>query len=63
MKNDKRPLINEEQYDDTFFTTASSGDCTGLIPEGGNLTEEEFIDYKEVYPFSVPQMPENDKGR
>ncbi len=50
MKNDKENEI---------FAAASSGECTGLIPEGGNHTPEEIDRYRDIYPFA---MPAKDKG-
>lgn len=37
---------------DDYFA-ASAGDCTGLIPSGGN-TDEELSNYEEVYPYLPP---------
>lgn len=48
----------EDNLIENFCASCSSGDCTGLIPAGENLTEDEFEAYKEIYPFSVPDMPE-----
>lgn len=58
MKNEEkeRPIIPEPL--DEFCSSCSSGDCTGLIPAGGEMDEETFMDYKKLYPFSVPEFPE-----
>lgn len=52
VKRDEKELIQN------YMPASSSGDCTGLIPADGNPTEEEFESYKEIYPFSVPKMPD-----
>ena len=33
---------------------ASACECTGLIPQGGDLTEDEFESSKDLFPFSGP---------
>ncbi len=48
-----------EDKDNKIFAAASSGECTGLIPEGGNHTPEEIERYKDIVPFA---MPAKDKG-
>ena len=35
---------------------ASAGECTGLIPSGGDLTEDEFESRKDLFPFSGPDI-------
>ena len=52
------PVEKEDNLLENFCASGSAGDCTGLIPAGENLTEDEFEAYKEIYPFSVPDMPE-----
>ncbi len=50
----------KENENRTLFTAAaSSGDCTGLIPSGGNHTPEEIEEYRDIVPFA---MPAKDKG-
>lgn len=34
----------------------SAGECTGLIPSGGDLTEDEFEDQKDLFPFAQPNI-------
>lgn len=53
-------LVNDDETSllDNFCSSCSSGDCTGLIPAGGSLTEEEYENYKTLYPFATPMMPE-----
>lgn len=36
--------------------TASAGECTGLIPSGGDLTEDEFESRKDLFPFADPDI-------
>ncbi len=44
---------------DVLSTSCSFSECTGLIPAGSNLTEDEFRNYQDVFQFSVPpDMPE-----
>ena len=52
MKNEKENKI---------FAAASSGDCTGLIPEGGNHTPEEIDSYRDIVPFVLPAKEDNAK--
>lgn len=35
---------------------ASAGECTGLIPSGGDLTEDEFEAQKDIFPFAQPNI-------
>ncbi len=53
MKNDK---------DNEIFAAASSGDCTGLIPEGGNHTPEEIDRYRDIVPFAMPAKKKDCKA-
>ena len=39
---------------DRYNHGCSSADCTGLIPRGSNLTESEYNNYQELYPFGDP---------
>lgn len=39
---------------DVLSSSCSFGECTGLIPTGSDLTEEEFKNYQDVFQFSVP---------
>ncbi len=62
MKNkpepkDKIPFTEEEALKN-YMPASSSKDCTGLIPAGGNLSEEEFDSYKDIYPFATPKKPD-----
>lgn len=44
---------------DVLSSSCSFAECTGLIPSGSNLTEDEFRNYQDVFQFSVPpDMPE-----
>ena len=54
MKNEKDSGI--------FSAAASSGDCTGLIPAGGNHTPEEIDGYREIVPFALPAKKKEDKA-
>ena len=36
--------------------TASVGECTGLIPNGGDLTEDEYKNQKDLFPFGDPNV-------
>lgn len=49
----------KDDRDNEIFAAASSGECTGLIPEGGNHTPEEIENYRDIMPFA---MPAKDKG-
>lgn len=55
--NDKDKKINDTLLDE-FCPAGSAGDCTGLIPAGENLTEDEFESYKELYSFANPPAPD-----
>ena len=39
---------------DRYNPACSSGDCTGLIPIGSNLSEDEYKNYQQIYPFGDP---------
>ncbi len=41
-----------------FLTSFSSQECTGLIPSGENMTEDEIKAYKEIY---SPIVDKNNK--
>lgn len=58
-KNDS-VKINEKELMENYMPASSSKDCTGLIPADGNPSEEEFKNYKEIYPFAVPKMPDEE---
>lgn len=43
-----------------YLTSASSNDCTGLIPAG--ITGKAMLDaYHELYPFGTPEVSEKEK--
>lgn len=63
MNNHEKRPVNLSKNDDSyllenFCASCSSGDCTGLIPAGENLTEDELESYKSIYPFSTPLIPD-----
>ena len=35
---------------------SSANDCTGLIPEGDNMDDEQLGNYESMYPFSTPSI-------
>lgn len=42
-----------------YYNPASSwGDCTGLIPNGADLTSDDFDNYQQIYPFANPPAPD-----
>ena len=45
--------MKKDNYNE-IFSAASSGDCTGLIPMGGNHTPEEIDEYRDIFPFALP---------
>lgn len=50
--------LEEKELMENYMPASSSKDCTGLIPANGDPSEEEFDNYKELYPFAVPKMPD-----
>lgn len=45
---------------DYYNPASSATDCTGLIPNGANYSDEDIKIYKSIYPFSnPPQTTEN----
>ncbi len=44
--------------DNEKFTgiSASSGDCTGLIPSGGDHTPDEIENYQNIIPYTAPGL-------
>lgn len=54
-KNDKVNHNEETEMLENFTGASSSGDCTGLIPSGGDRSADEFDNYKDIYPFAVPK--------
>ena len=47
----------QDEYDLLKNSTVSSAnDCTGLIPEGDNIDDEQLGNYESVYPFSAPSI-------
>ena len=55
--------IDEKELMENYMPASSSGDCTGLIPADGNPSTQEFKNYKEIYPFAVPKMPDKEDDR
>lgn len=45
--------MNDEKY---IGASASSGDCTGLIPSGGNHDPEEIENYQNIIPYTAPGL-------
>lgn len=45
---------------DRYNPAYSSGDCTGLIPIGSNLSEAEYENYQQIYPFGNPPYTHED---
>ena len=52
MKKDNQKLIDSTDY---LVNSASTQDCTGLIP-GGLQNEEERKSYEEVYHYLPPKV-------
>ena len=50
----KRKKKKSRELPQTTMLTGSADDCTGLIPAGDDLTEEEYQAYQELYPFGPP---------
>lgn len=66
MKNERKnnsPKKEEKELMKNYMPASSSMDCTGLIPADGDPSKEEFEHYKEIYPFAVPKMPDEDSDR
>lgn len=38
-----------------IFSAASANDCTGLIQQGSDRTEEEWKGYRNIEPFGLPR--------
>ncbi len=55
--NKKNKHLENEEADmlDNYTGASSSGDCTGLIPAGGDHSADEFDNYKDICPFAVPK--------
>lgn len=53
------PKSQNDYSFDVYNPACSAGDCTGLIPNGANLTDDEFDSYKDIYPFSNPPYPDS----
>ncbi|MCM1334218.1 MAG: hypothetical protein NC084_08310 [Bacteroides sp.] len=63
MKNEKKKnSLKKEEKDlmENFTPASSARDCTGLIPANADPSEEEFENYREILPFAVPKMPDED---
>mgnify|MGYP004525158273 FL=1 len=54
-KGKKRNTREVNELLENYTGASSSGDCTGLIPSGGNHSPEEFDNYKDIYPFAIPK--------
>lgn len=54
-KNDKSARVEEDETLENYTGASSSGDCTGLIPSGGDRSADEFDNYKDILPFAVPK--------
>ena len=52
MKKDNQKLINSTDY---LVNSASTQDCTGLIPSGP-VNEDELTSYETVYHYLPPQI-------
>ncbi len=47
----------QDEYDLLMNSPVSSAnDCTGLIPEGENMDEDQLENYENIYPFSAPSI-------
>jgi hypothetical protein len=57
-KMNEKNKNNDDILIEEFCPVGSSCDCTGLIPAGGELTDEEFENYKNIYTFSAPPVPD-----
>ena len=57
MKKDNQKLIDSTDY---LVNSASTQDCTGLIP-GGLQNEEERESYEEVYHYLPPKVERKKK--
>ncbi|MGN1114188.1 MAG: hypothetical protein ACI4RC_03580 [Oscillospiraceae bacterium] len=51
MPKDKKQEPSDDELLVFFNPTSSMNDCTGLIPRGDNLTDDEYEDYQELYTF------------
>lgn len=54
-KKNKRLENEEAAMLENYTGASSSGDCTGLIPAGGDHSADEFDNYKDICPFAVPK--------
>lgn len=55
MNNNKTFRNEEDEMLENYTGASSSGDCTGLIPTGGDRSVDEFDNYKDILPFAVPK--------
>lgn len=55
MNNNKTFRNEEDEMLENYTGASSSGDCTGLIPSGGDRSADEFDNYKDILPFAVPK--------
>ncbi|MDO5560189.1 MAG: hypothetical protein Q4F95_11390 [Oscillospiraceae bacterium] len=51
--DNKKKQDFDEMFED-YCTSYSACECTGLIPAGADLTEEEFENYEDIFRFCVP---------
>lgn len=51
----KYPNREEECFSGDYMSSASSSDCTGLIPSGSCDSEEKFQNYNDIYDFTVSE--------
>ncbi len=62
MSKEKRKKQFGKDYSnqsDVLSSSCSVTECTGLIPAGNDLSEDEFRNYQDIFQFSVPpDMPE-----
>lgn len=54
-KSRKTSRDEENEILENYTGASSSGDCTGLIPAGGDHSADEFDNYKDICPFAVPK--------
>lgn len=56
--NYKSNYENDTEYEYDYLNSASSQDCTGLIPSG-LVDEAELENYEDIYPFLPKAVPED----
>ena len=58
MNSEKRKKRYRENWlggPDVLSSSCSQAECTGLVPAGDSLSEEEFRNYQDLFPFSAPK--------